>query len=50
MDWIAIDADGGILVMWKKRVVERLEDMGVSYSVFIRRKGEEVGFEWACSG
>ena len=44
MDWIAMDADGGILVMWNRRVVERLEDMVGSYSDFIRWKGVKDGF------
>jgi len=50
MDWIAMDADGGILVMWNRRVVERLEDMVGSYSDFIRWKGVKDGFVWACLG
>lgn len=39
-----------ILVMWNRRVVERLEDMVGSHSVSTRRKGVEDGFDCACSG
>ena len=39
-----------ILVMWNRRVVERLEDMVGSYSVSTRWKGVEDEFEWACLG
>ncbi|KAL4601768.1 hypothetical protein ACB092_10G005900 [Castanea dentata] len=52
LDWVALDADytsGGILVMWDRRVLEKVEDMMWLYSVSIRWWRVVEGFEWACS-
>lgn len=36
--------------MWDKRVSEKIDDMVDLFSVSIRSKRLEKGFEWACSG
>lgn len=35
--------------MWDKRVLEKIGDMVDLFSVSIRLKGLENGYEWACS-
>ena len=53
VDWVALDADqtaGGILVMWDRRVLEKLEVMMGFFSVSVRWQGVGDGFIWACSG
>ena len=53
MDWAVLDADqttGGVLIMWDRRVLEKLEVLVGLFSVSIQWKGVEDGFIWACSG
>ena len=53
MDWPALDADqtaGRVLIMWDRRVLEKLEVLVGSFSVLVQWKGVEDGFIWACSG
>ena len=53
MDWVALDAvqtAGGVLMMWDRRVLERLEIMVGSFSVLVWWQGVGDGFIWACSG
>lgn len=53
MDWVVLDVDntvGKVIIMWDKRVLEKINDMVDLFSVSIRWKGLENGFEWACSG
>ena len=52
VDWVALDADqtaGGVLIIWDRRVLEKLEVMVGSFSVSVQWKGVEDGFIWACS-
>ena len=51
MDWVALDAvqtAGGVLIMWDRRVLEKVEVLVGSFSV--QWKGVEDSFTWACSG
>ena len=51
-DWAALDADqtaGGVLLMWDRRVLEKLEVLMGLFSVLIQWKGVVDGFIWACS-
>jgi len=53
VDWVVLDADqmtGGVLIMWDRRVFEKLEVLVGLFSVSIQWKGVEDGFIWACSG
>ncbi|XP_075655074.1 uncharacterized protein LOC142625274 [Castanea sativa] len=53
VDWVALDADqtaGGVLMMWDRRALEKLEVMVGQFSVSVRWKGMGDGFIWACSG
>ena len=53
VDWVALGADqivGGVLMMWDRRVLEKLEVMVGQFSVSIRWQGSGDGFIWACSG
>ena len=45
----AVQTVGGVLMMWDRRVLERLEIMMGSFSVSIRWQGVGDGFIWACS-
>uniref|UniRef100_A0A7N2QY09 Uncharacterized protein n=1 Tax=Quercus lobata TaxID=97700 RepID=A0A7N2QY09_QUELO len=50
---VALDADqmaGGVLMMWDKRVLERLEVMMGYFFVSVRWQGVGDSFTWACSG
>lgn len=52
MDWVALDAEdtvGGVLVMWYRRVLERVKAWVGSFLMSVRRKGLKDGLEWACS-
>ena len=52
MDWAVLDANqtaGGVLIMWARRVLEKLEVLVGSFSVLVQWKGVEDGFIWACS-
>ncbi|KAL0011411.1 hypothetical protein SO802_006519 [Lithocarpus litseifolius] len=53
VDWVALDAvqtAGGVLMMWDRRVLERVEILVGSFSVSVQWQGVEDGFIWACSG
>ena len=53
MDWAVLDADQtarGVLIMWDRRVLEKLEVLVGSFSMLVQWKGVEDGFIWACSG
>ena len=52
VDWVALDADqtaGGVLMMWDRRALEKLEVMVCQFFVSVRWQGLEDGFIWACS-
>ena len=53
VDWVALDAvqtAGGVLMMWDRRVLEKLEVLVGQFSVSIRWQRLGDGFIWACSG
>ena len=53
MDWVALDAvqmASGVLIMWDRRVLEKVEVLVGSFSVSVQWKGVEDNFTWACSG
>ena len=53
LGWVALNAvntAGGIVLMWDKRILERIENEVGTFSVSCRWKGISDGFEWACSG
>ena len=53
VDWVALDADqtaSGVLMMWDRRVLEKLEVIVGQFSVSVRWQGLRDGFIWACSG
>ena len=53
MDWVALNADqtaDGILIMWDRRVLEKLEVLVGLFSVLVQWKGVENGFIWAYFG
>uniref|UniRef100_A0A2N9J584 UBC core domain-containing protein n=1 Tax=Fagus sylvatica TaxID=28930 RepID=A0A2N9J584_FAGSY len=53
VDWVGLDAvntAGGILIMWDKRVVEKLDVVVGSFSISCYWRGLVDGFDWVCSG
>ena len=53
VDWVAFDADqiaGGVLMMWDRRALEKLEVIVGQFSVSVQWQGMGDGFIWACSG
>ena len=53
MDWAVLEADrtaGGILIIWDKRVLEKVEVMVGTFSVSVKWQGMGDSFIWACSG
>ena len=53
VDWAVLEADwtaGGILIIWDKRVLEKVEVMVGTFSVSVKWQGVGDGFIWACSG
>ena len=53
VDWVALDVDqtaGGVLLMWDRRALEKLEVLMGCFSVSVRWQGVGDGFIWACSG
>ncbi|XP_075636750.1 uncharacterized protein LOC142608985 [Castanea sativa] len=53
VDWVALDADqtaGGVLMMWDRRALEKLEVMVGQFFVSVRWQGMGDGFILACSG
>ena len=52
MDWVALEANqivGGVLIMWDKRVLEKMEAMVGTFLVLVKWQGVVDGFIWACS-
>ena len=52
VDWAVLEADqtaGGILIMWDKRVLDKVEVMVGAFSISVKWQGVEDGFIWACS-
>ena len=41
---------GGILLMWDKRVLDKVEVMVGTFSVSVKWQGVGDGFIWVCSG
>jgi hypothetical protein len=53
IDWVALNAVntvGGVLLMWDKRVLEKVDSVVGTFSVSCSWKSLSNGFEWACSG
>ena len=53
MDWVALEANqivGRVLIMWDKRVLEKMEAMVGTFLVLVKWQGVVDGFIWACSG
>uniref|UniRef100_A0A2N9HYC0 Protein kinase domain-containing protein n=1 Tax=Fagus sylvatica TaxID=28930 RepID=A0A2N9HYC0_FAGSY len=53
VDWLSLDsvgASGGIILMWDKRVVDRVDVAIGNFSVSCRFREVATGFEWAFSG
>ncbi len=53
VDWVSLDAintAGGILFMWDKRVVEKLDVAVGNFSISCYWRGLVDGFDWVCSG
>ena len=53
LDWVVLDAvntAGGVLLVWDKRVFEKVDCAVRRYSVNILFKGVVDDFVWACSG
>ena len=53
VDWGALDAidiAGGVILMWDRRVFERVDSVVGSFPISIVLKGVSDGFEWICSG
>ena len=52
VDWVALDVDqtaGGVLMMWDRRVLEKLEVMVGYFSMSVRWQDVRDDFIWACS-
>ena len=52
VDWVALEANqtaGGVLIMWDKRALEKMEAMVGTFSVLVKWQGVVDGFIWACS-
>ena len=53
MDWNALEADQitcGVLIIWDKRALEKMEAMVGTFLVSVKWQGVVDGFIWACSG
>ena len=53
VDWAVLDADqmaGGVLIMWDRRVLEKLEILVGLFLMSVQWKRVEDGFIWECSG
>ena len=53
IDWLYLGsegASGGILLMWDKRVVEKIEEAMGQFSILCRFKNVSDQFEWAFTG
>nr|XP_023884749.1 uncharacterized protein LOC111996948 [Quercus suber] len=52
-DWAVLDAvqsSGGVLLVWDKRVVEKIDVLVGQFSVSVLFRGVVDGFEWVCTG
>ena len=52
VDWGALDAihiAGGVILMWDRKVFERVDLVVRSFPISIVLKGVSDGFEWICS-
>ena len=52
MDWVALEANqivGRVLIMWDKRVLEKMGAMVGTFLVLVKWQGVVAGFIWACS-
>ena len=52
VDWVALEVDqttGGVLIMWDKRVLEKMGAMIGTFSVSVKWQGVVDGLIWACS-
>ena len=53
IDWAVLDAmqtSGGVLLIWDKRVFEKLDVMVGQFSVSVLLRGVVDDFVWACTG
>ena len=53
LDWVVLDAvntAGGVLLVWDKRVFEKVDCAIGQFSVNVLFKGVVDNFVWACSG
>ena len=53
VDRVALEVDqttSGVLIMWDKRALEKMEAMVGSFSVSVKWQGVVDGFMWACLG
>ena len=53
VDWAVLEVDwtaGGILIMWDKRVLDKVEILVGTFSVSVMWQGVEDSFIWACLG
>ena len=53
VDWLylgSIGASGAVLVMWDRRIVEKIEEAVGRFSVSCKFKNVEDQFEWAFTG
>ena len=51
VDWVALDVDqiaGGVLMIWDRKALEKLEVMVGYFSVSVQWQGVGDGFIWAC--
>ena len=46
----AVNTAGGILLLWDKRVLDKIDSCIGEFSVSCSWKGVEDGFEWTCTG
>ena len=52
MDWVALEDNrtaGGALIMWDKRVLEKMEAIVGTFLVSVKWQRVVDGFIWACS-
>ena len=53
VDWLylgSIGASGAVLVMWDRRIVEKIEEAVGRFSISFKFKNVEDQFEWAFNG
>ena len=52
-DWAVLDAvqsSGGVLLIWDKQVVKKIDVLVGQFSVSVLFRGVMDGFEWVCNG